>query len=291
MTNKTRLFGIGISGLVGTRIAQVLQDNYTFENLSLDTGVDITKPESLDVIRNDTDHPIVFHLAALADVDKCEEQKKLGENGLAYKINVEGTRNVVEACKQAKKKIIYISTDFVFDGKNPPAGGYTEEDTPNPINWYATTKYEGEKIVRDAGIPFVIMRIAYPFSNTFFEAKPDFVHAIMKRFEEGKTVSVVTDHIMTPTYLDDIAEALGKLIGTDATGIFHVVGSQFLSPYDAVQLIAEKFQYDTNLIQKTTRAEYFAGRAERPLNLSLNNAKVEKLGVRMRTFEEGLQAL
>lgn len=285
------IFGIGISGLVGTRISEVLKDTYTFENLSLDTGVDITNPASLDVIRNDTNHPIVFHLAALADVDKCEEQKTLGKESLAHKINVEGTRNVVDACRKANKKIIYISTDFVFDGEHTPEGGYTEEDTPHPINWYAQTKYEGEEIVRNAGIPYLIMRIAYPFSNTFFPLKPDFVHALMKRFEEGKTVFAVTDHMMTPTYLDDIARALGVLIEKQATGIFHVVGSQSLTPYDAASLIAKKCGYDMNLIHKTTRTKYFAGRAKRPLNLSMNNAKVNGLGVHMRTFEEGLKEL
>src|SRR5471030_694297 len=108
--NKTRIFGIGVSGLVGTRIAEVLQDRYRFDNLSLDTGVDITHPETLDVIRNDIEHGIVLHLAAKADVDGCEKDKELGEEGLAYKINVLGTQNVVNACKEGNKKIIYIST-------------------------------------------------------------------------------------------------------------------------------------------------------------------------------------
>jgi dTDP-4-dehydrorhamnose reductase len=286
-----KLFGIGISGLVGTRIAEVLKNQYLFENLSLDTGVDITNPASLDVIRKDTEHSEVLHLAALADVDGCEKQKEQGKASLAYKINVEGTRNVVAACKEAGKKIIYISTDFVFDGENTPSGGYTETDTPHPLNWYAQTKYTGEEIVRNAGIPFCIMRIAYPFSNVFFELKPNFVHVIMHRLAKGEIVTAVTDHIMTPTYLDDIALALGKLLETDATGIFHVVGSQFITPYDAAVLIAKQFGYDTSLVRKTTREQYFAHRAKRPFNLSMNNDKIKKLGVSPRTFEEGLKEL
>jgi dTDP-4-dehydrorhamnose reductase len=288
---KTKIFGIGISGLVGSRIAEVLRDQYSFDNLSLDTGVDITKPESLDIIRNDKDHPIVLHLAAKADVDGCEQDKALGEKGQAYLFNVFGTQNVVEACKESGKKIIYISTDFVFDGEKLADDAYTEEDAPHPGNWYAQTKYLGEEVVKNAGIPFLITRIAYPYRSDDFAAKKDFVHAILGRLKEGLPVVGVTDHIMTPTYLDDIAYALDALVQHDAEGIYHLVGSGSVTPYDAAMLIAQKFDLDKSLISKTTRAEFFRGRADRPFNLRLNNDKITELGVKMRSFEEGLEEI
>jgi dTDP-4-dehydrorhamnose reductase len=291
MNDKTKIFGIGISGLVGSRIAEVLKDNYIFDNLSLDTGVDITKPETLDVIRRDTEHPVVLHLAAKADVDGCEQDKEQGEQGQAYLFNVVGTENVVAACKERGKKIIYISTDFVFDGEKLTDEAYVEEDTPHPVNWYAKTKYLGEEVVKNAGIPYLITRIAYPYRNDDFAAKKDFVHAILGRLQEGLPIVGVTDHIMTPTYLDDIAYALDALIAQDAEGIYHVVGSQSVTPYDAAMLIAQKFGLDKSLISKTTREEFFKGRAPRPFNLRLNNDKIKKLGVTMRTFEEGLEEL
>ncbi|MBI5122296.1 SDR family oxidoreductase [Candidatus Roizmanbacteria bacterium] len=291
MQEKIKIFGIGISGLVGSRIVELLKDKYIFNNLSLDTGVDITNPETLDIIRKDQEHPIVLHLAALADVDGCERDKDLGEESMAYKINVGGTQNVIDACKNTNKKIIYISTDFVFDGENTPERGYTEEDMPNPINWYAKTKLLGEEAVKNSGLSSLIVRIAYPFQQKEFELKKDFVHAILGRLQSGQVVKAVTDHVMTPTFIDDLATGIDVLIAKNETGISHVVGDSFVTPFEAAQKIADTFGFDKSLIQKTTRAEYFQGRAPRPFNLSMNNAKIKKLGVKMKTFEDGLKIL
>lgn len=230
---------------------------------------------------NDIDHPIVLHLAAKADVDGCEKDKPLGEEGPAYKINVDGAKNVVAACKDGNKKIIYISTDFVFDGESTPEEGYTEEDTPHPINWYGETKYRGEEIVKNSGVPYLIVRIGYPFRKSF-EQKKDFVRAMLGRLQNNQPIVGVTDHIMTPTYIDDIGFALDKLIQTGSEGIYHVAGSQSLSPYDAAVLIAEKFGCDKSLIGKTTRADFFKDKAPRPNNLTMSNKKVSSLGVKMR---------
>ncbi len=290
---KIKVFGVGISGLVGTSIAEFLQDKYSFTNLSSDTGIDITNPSTLDGIRTDTEHSIVFHLAAKADVDGCEKDRELGEEGAAYKINVLGTKNVVDATRDGKKKIIFVSTDFVFDGKNPPEGGYTEEDEPHPINWYGETKYKGEEIVRYSGIPYVILRITYPYRNgeSPSNVKPDFVHILRDRLKNNQPTAGVTDQIITPTFIDDIALALDTLITTDSRGTYHVVGSQSVSGYDAVMMIAEKYGLDKSLISKTTNEEFNRGKAPRPFNLTTNNAKIIKLGMKMRSFQEGLKEL
>jgi dTDP-4-dehydrorhamnose reductase len=96
---------------------------------------------------------------------------------------------------------------------------------------------------------------------------------------------------MTPTFLDDFTRCIDLLIQSNQTGIFHTVGDQSLTPFDAANLIAQKFGYDQSLIAKTTRARYFKDRAPRPFNLSMNNDKIRKLGVSMRTFEEGLKEI
>lgn len=282
-----KIFAIGGSGLVGSRVVELLSKDHGITNVSVSSGVDITKPETLDVIKHDTEHEVVIQFAAKADVDGCETDKPLGEEGDAFKINVTGTQNVAAACKIGKKKLIYISTDFVFDGVNPPEGGYTEEDTPKPLGWYAETKEKGEEVVKKAGIPYLILRIAYPYRKEF-EAKKDFVRAIKDRLAQGLPVKAITDHKFTPTFIDDIAPAIDALLKNDEIGIYHVVGSQSLSPYEASVLIAKTFGYDDSLVGQTTREEFFAGRAPRPFDLTLNNAKIEKLGVTMRSFEEGL---
>ncbi len=286
-----KIYTIGGSGLVGSRLAELLQDKYTIDDLSLTNGVDITDPSSLDVIRNDKEHEVVLHIAAKADVDGCEKDKEQGEDGAAYRINVGGAQNIADACKASQKKLLYISTDFVFDGEKEVPEKYSEEDAPDPINWYAMTKYKGEEVVKKSGVPYAILRIAYPYRGDEFPLKKDFVHAIMGRLANKQPITAVTDHIMTPTFIDDIAYAIDAVITNKATGIYHVVGSQSLSPYDATMLMADKFGFDKALISKTTREEYFKRKAPRPFNLSLNNDKITQLGVAMRTFEEGLKEL
>jgi dTDP-4-dehydrorhamnose reductase len=281
-----KILGTGLTGLVGSRIVELLSSKYEFENLSRSSGVDITDKNSLFKKIINSDAAIILHLAAKADVDGCEKDKVLGQNGEAWKINVEGTRYVADACLRTNKKLIYISTDFVFDGINPPTGGYSEEDIPNPINWYAQTKYEGEKIISDLKTPWIIARIAYPYRSKF--PKVDFLRAILDKLKEGKTIVAVEDHIFVPTYIDDIAFALDSLIRANSQGIFHVVGSQSLTPFDAANLIADKFNLDKSKIIKATRSEFFNNRAPRPFHLNLKNDKIIKLGVQMRTFEEGL---
>lgn len=281
-----KILGTGLNGLVGSRVVELLSSKYEFESVSRSTGVDIQDPESIRSAIETSNADVILHLAAKTNVDGCEEDRAAGKDGEAWKINVDGTRNVTEAVREFGKKLIYISTDFVFDGKKE--GQYSEEDEPNPICWYGETKYEGEKVV-ESFEGSIIARIAYPYRADF--EKKDFVRAIKARLESGGEVKAVEDHNFCPTFIDDIARALDVLIEKNASGIYHVVGSQTLTPYDAALLIADKFGLDKNLISSTTRAEYFAGKAPRPFNLSLKNDRIKSLDVSMKTFEEGLREI
>ncbi len=281
-----KILGTGLSGLVGSRIVELLNSSFKFENISRSTGVDITNPDQVLKALNESSAEIVLHLAAKTDVDGCEKDKDLKKDGEAWKINVEGTRNVAGACEKTGKKLIYVSTDFVFDGEIKEGEFYTEESIPNPVNWYAMTKYEGEKAVREFSSPWIIVRLAYPYRANF--EKPDFFRAIKKRLESKQPVAAVTDHIFAPTLIDDFASCLKVLIQNNVKGIFHTVGEELLSPFEASNIIAEAFDLDKNLISKTTRKEFFKGRAPRPFRLALKNAKIESFGVRNSTFREGL---
>lgn len=281
-----KILGTGLTGLVGSRVVELLKDSYEFENVSTSTGVDITNLSQVEHAISQSDAEWVIHFAAKTDVDGCENDKAQEEQGDAWKINVEGTRNVASAASKTGKKIIYISTEFIFDGKKD---FYTEEDTPNPVNWYATTKYEGEKIVQALSSPWIIARPAYPYRAEF--EKKDFVRAIMGRLKNGDKIMGVTDHIFTPTFIDDIATALDTVIKQNASGIYNIVGSSSLTPYEASRKIAEEFGLDISLIEPTTRAEFFSGRAERPYSLRVKNDRITELGVQMKTFDQGLLEL
>ncbi|MBI2028316.1 MAG: SDR family oxidoreductase [Candidatus Levybacteria bacterium] len=276
-----KILGMGLRGLVGSRIVERLQDKYEFES----SGVDITNKDASAQIK-DSNAAIVLHLAAKTDVDGCEKDKPLGSEGEAWRVNVEGTRNIADACRETNKKLIYFSTDFVFDGTKD---FYVEDDTPNPVNWYARTKYEGEKIVQSLSTSWLIIRIAYPYRANF--KKLDFFRAILKRLQKGEKVNAVTDHIFTPTFIDDIVVALDNLIENNSTGIFHVVGSQALTPFEVASIICKTFGYDQSLIVRTTRSEFFKNRATRSFQLHLRNDKIARLGVKMKTFEEGIKEI
>ncbi|MDO8460993.1 MAG: SDR family oxidoreductase [bacterium] len=282
-----KILGTGLSGLVGSRVVELLKPQYEFENIGHETGIDIADREGVIQAINDSDAPILLHFAAKTDVDGCEKDKVLKKDGEAWKINVLGTENVIEGCRQGKKKIIHISTDFVFDGEKKPQEAYEETDTPNPINWYGQTKYEAEKLVQSSDLDWAVVRIVYPY-RAFFK-RMDFVRSIIYKFQNKENICAITDHVMTPTFVDDIAFALNQFIDKNAEGIYHVVGSQYITPYDAAKLIAQEFGLDNRLIKKITRKEYFLRKALRPFNLALKNDKIQRLGVKMRTFEEGLK--
>src|SRR5258706_8157755 len=128
---KTKILGIGLTGLVGSRIVELLDNTYEFENLSTSSGIDITNKENITKAIISSDASIIFHAAAYTDVKGAEKEKELGEKSLAWQINVEGTRNIALACEKMRKKLIYISTDLVLGGDIVPDGGFTENAEPN----------------------------------------------------------------------------------------------------------------------------------------------------------------
>lgn len=278
------IIGTGLSGLVGSRIVELLSIKNTFEDLSLETGIDITDYQAVNKRIEQSGAQWMFHFAAYTDVQGAEKERSLRQKSTAWKINVAATENIVAAVKKTGKHIVYIDTDYAFDGKKKE---YTEGDLPNPLGWYATTKYEGAKRVLTLGPQAVVIRIANPY-----RAKPvgkkDFVHKMIERLAAGQPIVGATDQLFVPTYIDDIATALITLITENAFGVYHVVGSTALSPFEAGMLIAKEWGFDDKLIQKTTFREFFSGRAPIPQYAALRNDKIRALGVRMRTFEEGL---
>lgn len=285
-----KILGTGLTGLVGSRIVELLNNRYSFEDISLQSGVDITDRDSVRSKITASDAQIILHFAAKTNVDECEEEKVLGNGGQAWKINVEGTQNIIDACLKSNKKIIYISTDFVFGGEKSVGEIYAETDSPSPLNWYAQTKFEGEKIVQNSDLKnWIIIRLSYPYRARF--SRPDFVRTIVKKLEDREKILMVTDHYINPTFIDDIASAIDILIQKEQNGIFHVVGSECITPYDASLKIAREFSLDESLITQTTRQEFFKNRASRAFNLCLNNDKIRKLGASMKNFSEGLNEL
>lgn len=284
-----KIIGTGLSGLVGSRITELLSKDYQFEDISRKTGTDVLDKEAVFKRIENSNAPVVLHLAAYTNVDKAEEDKDKKEESDAWKINVTGTENVLSACEKFNKKIIYISTDMVFSGAKKLHEKYKEEDERGPVGWYAKTKEEAEKLVEKATCSWIIARIAYPYRAE--HEKKEYVRVFKWLLEKGQEVRAVSDHYFTPTFIDDIAPVLKLLIEKDELGKFHVVGNEAVSPYLAAKKVAEVFNLNKELVSEILSKEFFKGRAPRAYNLSLNNDKITKLGAEMHSFTEGLEII
>lgn len=266
----------GSTGLVGSRIIEILGDKFEFIPL-WQKEADITNRHQVHQFFKNRKIDFFLHLAAYTNVDKAEEEKEK-----AWQINVEGTKNLFEEAKDKKIRFIYISTDFVFDGDNPP---YFEESKVNPISYYGLTKYEAEKIISNQGM---IVRIAYPYRSSF-EKKKDFLRTFIHFLKNKQPLNVVKDTLITPTFIDDIAFGLEYLIKNYAQETFHLVGSQTLSPAEAAFLIAKTFNFSPDLIKTTTYDQYFKNKAKRPRYSEIKSKKNNFYP--MKSLAEGLKLI
>lgn len=280
------IIGTGLSGLIGSRIVELLSPRFSFEDLSLDTGLDITNERVVHERITKSDAPWVFHFAAKTDVDGAEKERALRTKSPTWIVNVIATEHVVSVCRETGKRLLYLSTDYVFDGTSSE---YREDATPKPQGWYAVTKYEGEKRVATLGDCALIVRIANPYGSG--GNKPDFMHKIIEKLNSGQALKAPTDQLFIPTFIDDIANALGILVEHNASGVYHVVGTQALSPYEAAKKIAAAYDLDVSLVGETLFKEYFRRRAPRPKRAVLKSDKIAKFGIQMHSFDEGLELI
>jgi dTDP-4-dehydrorhamnose reductase len=288
----SKIIGTGLSGLVGSRIVELLKDKFEFVDFSLDSGVDLLNKESLtQAFEKNLDADVVLHMAAFTDTNAAWLQKG-DKTGICYRLNVDGTQNIIDLCLKHNKYLIYISTDFVFDGTKTTA--YTEEDQPNPIEWYGETKYLGEKLILDQKVNAAIVRITYPYRANF-EAKPDIIHKVLAKLQNGETVKMFSDQICTYTLIDDIAYGLEYFFNQKTNGIYHLVGSSSHSPYEMSKLVAKTFGFDKNLIETSSLDEFIKSQpvGSRPWqkNLITSNQKAKSLGIKLRNLSEGLEEI
>lgn len=278
----------GLTGLVASRFQELYSQDFDFTNIDLATGIDITDQPAVNQVMAQSSASVCVHFAAFTDVDAAYSQSG-DKTGSCYRINVLGTQNITQACAANNKYLIHISTDFVFDGINPPAGGYTEAFLPHPIEWYGQTKLWAEQAVQNSGVSYAIVRITYPF-RAHYPQKLDLVRSIISKLESNSLPPQFTDHIITPTFVDDIAPALRIMIDRRPPGIFHVVGSTPVSDYDLAVKVAQIFNFDTSEVKRGSLEE-FLKTTNRPYqrHLFTSNAKLKReLDVSMSTLDKAL---
>jgi dTDP-4-dehydrorhamnose reductase len=219
----------------------------------------------------------VIHAAAATDVDGCERNP-----AMATAINAEATRHVAEGCQRAGAALIYLSTDFVFDGaKTSP---YTEADRPAPLSVYGMSKLAGEQAVREVAPRWVIARTAWLYGVH----GRNFVKTILGKAATGETLRVVSDQVGSPTYARDLAEALVRLIQQELTGTFHLTNSGACSWYHFTREILRRSGFGNTPVLPISSQEL--GRpARRPAYSVLANAAWVTAGeVPLRPWPEAL---
>ena len=209
----------------------------------------------------------VVHAAAFTAVDECELQP-----AEAFRVNAEGTRNVASACRQARIPMLYVSTDYVFDGEKTEP--YVESDSPNPINIYGRSKLEGERYVSDLVGRFWIVRTSWLFGPL----GKNFVKTILDMAWRGESLRVVNDQVGSPTYTVDLATALEQIFEKGGSGIYHVTNQGHCSWYEFAEEILR--QAGLEGISLTPIPTSASGRpAPRPRNSCLANTRLQEDGL------------
>jgi dTDP-4-dehydrorhamnose reductase len=217
-----------------------------------------------DLVWKEKPHTII-HCAAMTDVDACEVDKPR-----AWRVNVEATRSVVRAARAVNAHIIYVSTDYVFDGEK---GMYKEADTPSPINFYGLTKLIGEELVKSSDVLYTIIRPSAIFGSS--AGKKGFAEYVVERLSTGQEVRALVDQYVSPTYNVFLGEAIVKIAEIKPLGVLHVAGDR-MSRYEFALKIAEALEAPKTLV-KEARTQEMSWTARRPRDSSLDTSKARAL--------------
>jgi dTDP-4-dehydrorhamnose reductase len=216
---------------------------------------------------HETEPDIVIHAAAMTDVDMCEINASL-----ANEVNMTGTSNVVEALEDHPAHLIYVSTDYVFSGDK---GFYCEEDEPNPINIYGSTKYKGEKIVSSSALRWTIVRPSLIFDSGPAARKSNFAYWVINMIRGGEPLEIINDQWSSPILNSNLANMIMEVAERRMEGIYHFGGLTPINRYAYAVLLADTFNLNGNMI-RPIKSETLGWYAKRPLNSSLDVSKARR---------------
>ena len=260
-----RVLVTGAKGQLGYDVLKVLQkERHTYIGVDIDE-LDITKAEDVRRVIGEAKVDAVIHCAAYTAVDAAEENKEL-----CIRVNADGTRYIAEVCQDLKLKMIYISTDYVFDGTGERP--WEPEDERHPLNVYGESKYLGELAVEELLEKYFIVRISWVFG----ENGNNFVKTMLKLAETRDELNVVDDQIGSPTFTADLAILLVEMIESDCYGHYHATNEGLCSWYEfAVEIFR---QANRKIKVNPVSSEMFLVKAKRPHNSRMNKDKLLENG-------------
>jgi dTDP-4-dehydrorhamnose reductase len=273
-----RIVVTGADGQLGVELVRALAPQGEVVGTTI-ADLDLTDPgcaERVAALRPDW----VVHAAAATDVDGCER-----DPAWALAVNGEGTRRIVEGCRRADAGLVYVSTDYVFDGRKGTL--YAEDDPPAPLNAYGRSKLAGEEATRTLGGRWAIVRTAWLYGA---QGK-NFVKTILHRARAGQPLRVVDDQVGSPTYAADLADGMALLLSGGHTGVFHATNSGACSWFAFAREIVRLAGLSPDAVQPMTSTELDRP-ARRPAHSVLGGAAWQAAGLPpLRPWPEALAAM
>jgi dTDP-4-dehydrorhamnose reductase len=277
MADRKKVLVSGSNGLLGQAMVKIFRDDYHVIGCDL-TGesfntnypenefyqLDLTQRDKVQRFFSDVKPDIIINTAAFTDVDKSEEKRDL-----CWTTNVRSVEIMAEAVLDFSPIFVQISTDYVFDGKS---GSYKETDATNPVSYYGHTKLAAEKIIRGSGVEYIIARSMVLFGNGQ-KIRNNFVTWVIQQLKMENKIKVVNDQWGNPTLVDELSEAIKRLLEKKEYGIFHIAGGEVCSRFEFAKKIAEVFGLDGSLIEEVD-GSIFKQAAPRPQNSSFNLNKL-----------------
>lgn len=288
-----RILITGVNGLLGQKLQmQLLRDSYDLAGIDLQPGalvpseqvaysqLDITDRKKV-IEQAKAFHPdVIVHAAAMTGVDQCETDRDL-----CWRVNVAATENVVLAATKVGARVVFISTDYVFDGKSGP---YSEDDVPNPVGYYGKSKLAAENIVRGMESGGTVVRTIVLY-GCGVSIKSSFITWLLGELRAGRPVRVVDDQWGNSTLADDLAVGIDRLLLLGKDGLYNMGGAGFMTRYEFAQRTAKFFGLDESLISPVSTA-VFNQPAKRPLRSGLVTEKAEcELQLWFMTVEQALE--
>ena len=273
---------IGASGQLGTDLVEVFKKDPFFEVVPLThKDLDVTIPETLKVLKG-LKPDVIINTAAYVRVDDAELYPEK-----AFAVNAIGALNVARAAKEIGAINVYISTDYVFDGEK--GRSYTEEDMPNPINVYGTSKCAGEIFTRNYSRKYYIIRVASLYGRAGASGKGgNFVNWVIEKATRGEELRIVDDQFMSPTHTMDVAGTLKEFLKIQPEfGIYHMVNEGYCSWYEFTRAIFEILGWEAEV--KPIKSGELHRLARRPRFSALEDRGLHKIGLRMPSWREGLK--
>ena len=283
-----KLLVLGGSGLIGNALLKNSKNEFDILTTFYKNHISIKNvrsfqysfPNDLNNLREllEKEKPdVLVNTMGYSNIDFCELNKSDAEM-----LHVEVTEKICELCENIGTKQIFISSDYVFDGER---GNYSEDDVPNPINYYGLSKLKAEQLILKNPINTIIRTsVIYDW-----DYRARFFNSVIKNLQNNQEINATTDVYNSVTFLDNLVESIFKVITLNQNGIFHVVDSACVNRFEFAEMIAKIFRLDKNLIKTVSVQDEPKNIAKRPKNACLNNSKAKKeLGLNFNTIEEGV---